>query len=151
MHDSGPGKGRSHGGLPPHLPGGWGVQKIQCLLLRCAKSTLMPDCTCGNSLPTELRLRLVLKLRDPVPAAKRMLSNPVRENSWPPSLLRRRVACALLDSRALAAIFSVEEGKELDLTPLLDVKNRSSQENNNLSVSAARNILGLFSFWLIEQ
>ena len=39
------------------------------------------------------------------------------ENSWLPSLLRRRVACALLDSRALAAIFPVEEGKENDLPP----------------------------------
>ena len=77
----------------------------------------MPDCTCGNSLPTELRLRLVLKLRDSVPAAKRMLSNLESDNSWPPSLLRRRVACALLDSRALAAIFPVEEGKENDLPP----------------------------------
>ena len=79
------------------------------------------------------------------------MPNLESDNSWLPSLLRRRVACALLDSRALAAIFSVEEGKENDLPPLLDVKNRSSQENNNLSVSAARNILGLFSFWLIEQ
>ena len=56
----------------------------------------------------------------------------VSENSWPPSLLRRRVACALfLIAAPLPLSFRVEEGKEFDLPPLLDVKNRSSHENNN--------------------